>query len=89
MLSLKKALITQFTRINYHCIVNFRTIKDSNYSSLNGMTRLTHKANVAYCLEGSCDKTRYYIGKTFSREGSGASFWKIRKICHSCKDCHS
>ena len=28
------------------------------------VTPLTFRANVVYCLNGSCDKTQPYIGKT-------------------------
>ena len=97
ILSIKKVLITQFTRINYHCNVNFRTFKVSNYFSLRDVTPLTLGANVVYCLKGSCDKTQYYIGKIkrhmvvkvqerFSGK-SGKS--AIHEHINSCKGCHS
>ena len=50
--------------MNYHCNVNFRSFKVSNYFSLKDVTPLTPKANVVYCLSGSCDKTQSCIGKT-------------------------
>ena len=78
-----KALITQFKRKKYHCNVNFRSYKVYNYFSLKDMIPLTHKANDVYCLKGSCDKTQFYIGKTFACECSRASFCKIMKMCYS------
>ena len=91
----KKAFITQFKRINYHCNVNFGSFKVSNYFSLKDVTPLTHNANVVYCLKGSCDKTQSYIGKikrhlAVREHLSGISGKSaIHEHISSCKDCHS
>ena len=61
---LQKALITQYKRINYHCDINFRSSKVSNYFSFKDVTPLTPKVNVVNYFKGSCDKTQFYIGKT-------------------------
>ena len=60
----QKALVIQFKKINYHCNVNLRTFKVSNYFSLNDVTPLTHRANVVYCPKVSYNNTQSYIGKT-------------------------
>ena len=90
----KKALITQFKIINYHCNVNIRSFKVSNYFLLKDVTSLALKANVVYCLKGSCDKTQFYIGKTkrhltvrVQEHLSGKS--AIHEHISSSKDCHS
>ena len=62
--------------------------------SLKDVTTLTHKANVVYCLNGSCDMTQSYIGKTkrhlavrVQQHLSGKS--AIHDHISSCKGCHS
>ena len=76
----KKALITQFQRINYHC--NIRTFNVSNYYY------------VVYHPKGSCDETQSYIGETKRRLAvrvqenlSGKS--AMHEYISSCTDCHS
>ena len=64
LLDLEKAVISQFTIINFHCIVNIITFKFTNYFQLKDATLLTLEANVVHCLKGSCDKTQCYIGRT-------------------------
>ena len=90
-------IITQFKRINYHCNVNFRSSKDSNYFSLKDVTPLTLMANVVYSFKEFCDKTQPYICKTkrhlavrvqehlSGKSGKSANNENIS----SCKDCHS
>ena len=46
--------------INYHCNINFRTFKVSNYFSLKDVTSFILRAIVVYCFKGSCDKTQSY-----------------------------
>ena len=92
--SFKKALITQFKRINYQCNINFRSFKVSKYFSLKDVSPLTLRANVVYCFKGSCDKIQSYIGMTrrhlalwVQEHLSGKS--AIHEHISSCKDCHS
>ena len=93
----KKSLITQFERIDYHCNVNFILFNVSNYFSLKDVTPLALRANVVYCLKGSCDKSQSYIGKTeghlamrIQEHPSGKSRkYAIHEHITSCMDCHS
>ena len=90
----RKASITKLKRINYHCSVNFRSFRVSNYFSLKDETPLNLRAIVVYCLKGSCDKTQSYIGEIkrhvvvrVQEHLSGKS--AIREHISSCKGCHS
>ena len=61
------------------------------------VTPLTLKANIIYCLKGSCDKIQSYIGRAkgyvavkvqehlSGKSGKSA----IHEHISSCKDCHS
>ena len=61
------------------------------------MNPITLKANVVYCLKGSCDKIQSYIGKTkrhfaerVQEHLSGKSGKStIHEHISSCKNCHS
>ena len=50
--------------MKFHCNINFRSFKVSNYFSLSDVSPFTLKANVVYCFIASCEKTQSYIGKT-------------------------
>ena len=52
------------------------------------MTRLTHKANVVYCLKGSCDKIQIYMRVQEHLSGKSRKS-AIHEHISSCKDCHS
>ena len=79
----KKALVTQFKTINYHCNVSFRTFKVSSYSSLKDVTPLTLRVNVVHCCRGSCDKTQSYIGRTKRHLAVRVQEHLSVKICYS------